>query len=80
LPCAREIVEKATDSVLVRKLDSGTDELGREIERELHVVRGQHVQRFRADMQVDAVLEVTRVVKDGKTTGVKFYSVYERRA
>jgi hypothetical protein len=80
LPCAREIVEKAMDSVLVRKLDSGTDELGRAIERELHVVRGRHVQRFRADMRVDAVLEVTRLVKDQKTTCVKFYSVYERRA
>jgi len=79
LPCAKEIVENAAKSVLIRVFDPTTDHLGRAIQRELHILRGCHIQSFRADMQVEVVLDVTRLVERGEPIAVRFYSVYEKR-
>lgn len=79
LRCAKEIVEKSWDSTLVRTLGPYKDEIGRTITRELHALRGQSRQRFRAGIWVYVILEVKKLVTDGSVVSTSFYSVYERR-
>jgi hypothetical protein len=79
LRCAKEVIERSGESTLVRTLQPCNDENGRPIKRELHALRGQSLQRFRADIWVYVVLEVKKLAKDGSVVNVSFYSVYEKR-
>ncbi|MCP4110983.1 MAG: TIR domain-containing protein [Desulfobacteraceae bacterium] len=70
LPFAKELIEKATESYLLRNSRSYKED------RELYAIRGLHQSTFRAKLIVEVILEV--VMSNTKGKKATLYSINER--
>lgn len=68
LPCAKELIERTNKSTIFWKINA---------EKELYLLKGLCSTRYREDILVEVILEVSKI--NGKIVSTKLYSVHERR-
>ncbi len=72
LPCAKELIETATESHFLRRIGENISL------KELHALRGLYQPKFKTNVLVEVVLEVMK--RGNRVISTKLYSIQEKRS